>query len=67
MHGFNPWVGKILWSRKWHPTPVCLLGKFHGQRSMVGAIVHGDSENQIDSAHGLAAGLKQQPFISHRL
>ena len=34
---------------------------------MVGAIVHGDSENQIDSAHGLAAGLKQQPFISHRL
>ena len=21
---FNPWVGKILWSRKWQPTPVFL-------------------------------------------
>ena len=25
------WVGKILWSRKWQPTPVFLPGKFHGQ------------------------------------
>ena len=24
-------VGNIPWSRKWHPTPVFLLGKFHGQ------------------------------------
>jgi len=31
---FNPWVGKIPWSRKWHPTPVSLPGKFHGQRSL---------------------------------
>ena len=34
--GFNPWVGKILWSRKWQPTPVFLPGKSHGQRSLVG-------------------------------
>ena len=34
--GFDPWVGKILWRRKWHPTPVLLPGKSHGQRSMVG-------------------------------
>ena len=27
---FDPWVMKILWSRKWHPTPVLLPGKFHG-------------------------------------
>ena len=31
-HGFDPWVGKIPWSKKWQPTPVFLLGKFHGQR-----------------------------------
>ena len=31
---FNPWVGKIPWSRKWHPIPVFLPGKFHGQRSL---------------------------------
>ena len=29
----NPWVRKILRSRKWQPTPVFLPGKFHGQRS----------------------------------
>ena len=35
-HGFDPWVGKILWRRKWQPTPVFLPGKSHGQRSMAG-------------------------------
>ena len=34
--GFNPWVGKIPWTRKWEPTPVFLFGEFHGQRSLVG-------------------------------
>ena len=29
-HGFSPWVGKILWRRKWQPTPVFLPGKSHG-------------------------------------
>ena len=29
-HGFDPWVGKISWRRKWQPTPVSLLGKSHG-------------------------------------
>ena len=24
------------WRRKWHPTPVLLPGKSHGQRSLVG-------------------------------
>ena len=34
--GFNPWVRKIPWSRKWQPTPVFLPGEFLGQRSLVG-------------------------------
>ena len=34
--GFNLWVGKIPWRRKWELTPVFLPGKFHGQRSLVG-------------------------------
>ena len=33
---FNPWVRKIPWRRKWQPTLVCLPGKSHGQRSLVG-------------------------------
>ena len=30
------WVGKILWRRKWQPTPVFLPGESHGQRSLAG-------------------------------
>ena len=35
-HRLDPWVRKFPWSRKWKPAPVFLIGKFHGQRSMVG-------------------------------
>ena len=31
---FDPWVGKILWRRKWQPTPGFLPGKSHGQTSL---------------------------------
>ena len=34
--GFEPWVRKIPWSRKWQPTPVLLPGELHGQRSLAG-------------------------------
>ena len=29
-------VEKISWRRKWQPTPVFWLGKFHGQRNLAG-------------------------------
>ena len=41
---FDPWVGKILWRRKWQPTPLLLPGKSHGQRSMVGYSPRGRKE-----------------------
>ena len=34
--GFNTWVGKIPWRRKWQPTPAFLSGKSHGQRNLAG-------------------------------
>ena len=34
--GFNPWVRKTLWRRKWQPTLVFLPGKSHEQRSLAG-------------------------------
>ena len=34
--GFDPRVGKFLWRRAWHPTPVFLPGESHGWRSLVG-------------------------------
>ena len=33
--GFDPWVGKSRWRRKWQPTPMFLPGESHGQKSLV--------------------------------
>ena len=32
--GFNPWLGKMPWRRKWQPIPVFLPGESHGQRNL---------------------------------
>ena len=43
--GFNPWVGKIPWSRKWQPTPEFLPGESHGRRSLAGYSLWGCTES----------------------
>ena len=43
--GFDSWVGKIPWRRKWQPTPVFLPGESHGQRSLVGCSPRGHKES----------------------
>ena len=43
--GFNPWVGKIPWRRKWQPPPVFLPGESHGQRSLEGYSPWGHKES----------------------
>ena len=43
--GFDSWVGKILWRRKWQPTPVLLPGKSHGWRNLVGYSPQGRKES----------------------
>ena len=51
-HGFNPWVGKIPWSRKWQPTTIFLPGKFHGQQNLVGYSPWGCKElDMTEHAH----------------
>ena len=40
-HGFDLCIRKIPWKRKWQPTPVFLLGKFRGQRSLAGCSLWG--------------------------
>ena len=49
--GFDPWVGKISRRRKWQSSPVLLLGKFHGQRSLAGHSPWGCKES--DTTEGL--------------
>ena len=51
-HRFNPWVGKLPWRRAWHPTPVPLPGKSHGQRSLVGYSPQGHKELDTDMDRG---------------
>ena len=41
---FESWIRKIPWRRKWHPAPVFLPGKFHGQRNLVGYSAWGHKE-----------------------
>ena len=45
MHGFDPWVTKILLKKAWQPTPVFLPGEFHGERSLAGYTVHGVTDS----------------------
>ena len=46
--GFDPWVRKIPWRRKWQPTPVFLPGEPHGQRSLAG---HSPGDHIESDAH----------------
>ena len=43
--GFDPWVRKFPWRRKWQPTPLFLPGKFHGQRGLEVYKPHGHKES----------------------
>ena len=42
--GFNPWVGKLPWRRKWKPTSEFLTGQSHGKRRLVGYCPWGGKE-----------------------
>ena len=45
--GFDRWVGKIPWSRKWRPTLLFLPGKFFRQRSLLGYSPQGHKESDM--------------------
>ena len=45
--GFDPWVRKICWRRKWQSTPVLLPGKSHEQRSLIGYSPWGHKESDM--------------------
>ena len=45
--GFNPWVRKIPWRKKWQPTPVFLPGESYGQRSLAGYSPWGRKQSEM--------------------
>ena len=64
--GFDTWVRKIPWRRKWHPTPVFLQGKAHGQGSLEGYSPWGRKELDM-TENSTAWFLEDYPSSSHRL
>ena len=46
-HGFDAWIRKIPWRRKWHPAPVFLPGESHGQRNLEGYSPWGHKESDM--------------------
>ena len=48
--GFDPWVKKIPWRRKWQPTSALMPGKSQGQRSLVGIGLWGRKESDTTEA-----------------
>ena len=45
--GFDPWIRKIPWRRKWQPTSVFLPGEVVGQRSLVDYRPWGHKESDM--------------------
>ena len=71
--GFDPWVGKIPWKRKWKPPPVFLPGKSHGQGSLEGCSSQGCKESDTTSqpstptcAHTYKISKQQGSAVQHR-
>ena len=56
--GFNSWVRKIPWRRKWQPTPVFSPGKFHGQKSLGGYSPWGCKESDM-MEHSTGQGMQK--------
>ena len=62
--GFDSWVRKTPWRRKWQPTPVLLPGECHGQRSLEGYSPWGH-EGSDTTEHKARAHTHEMHF--HRL
>ena len=61
--GFDHWVRKIPWRRKWQPTPVFLPEKFHGEGSPEGysSWDHRIRHNWVTNAHQSSWHFKKTP------
>ena len=58
-----PMLGRFYWRRQWHPTPVLLPGKPHGQKSLAGYSPWGCNELDM-TEHVQEISLCPFPFNS---
>ena len=64
--GFDPWVRKIPWRRKWQPTPAFLPGKSHGLRSLGYSPCGRKESDTTERLHSLTHSVKYQNIDSIR-
>ena len=62
--GFDPWVRKIFWGRKWQPTPIFVPGKSHRQRSLVGYSPWGPNRVKHNLATEQYNNIKYMLFVN---
>ena len=61
--GFDPWVQKIPWRKKWQPTSVFLFGKSSGQKSLVSYSPWGRRDSDmIEWLRMSSRGFLEQPL-----
>ena len=60
---FNPWAGKIPWSRKCQPAPVFLPRKSHGWRSLLGYNPWGHKESDTTEQLHFKLFIELQPPV----
>ena len=58
--GFDLWVGKIPWRRKWQPTPVFLPGESHEHRNIS---CHINKQEMSEDGGGVGRG---EHFLPHK-
>ena len=63
-YGFDPWIGKVPWRRKWQPTPVFFPGEFHGQRSLTGYRPWGHKESDTIERLSTAQYIKWASLVA---
>ena len=63
--GFNPWIGKIPWRRKWKPTPVFLAGESYEQKNLVSYSPRGCKESDTAEHTCTHAPAVKAPDLNH--
>ena len=61
--GSIPGSGRFPWRRKWQPTPIFLLGKSHGQRSLVDYSPWGHKESDTTERLSMHACMGGDPGL----
>ena len=62
--GFDTWVGKLPWRRKWQLNPLLLPGKFHRQMSLAGYSPWGPRELDMIAPYWAHTQLEKFKWIA---